>query len=181
MTVASVFDVPIAALHGPVEQADLEPALAAAVGTPSAANLQPWMFWVVTDAASRDVIARHALDALGRRMSNHRSAALADAPSLVLACMDVLRAKCRFGDLGGDLFGIQDVAVAADRVRRKAAELGLASTWVRELDFAAVGTELELLPRFSPQALLVFGRAEVDALERPPALPARHFIRSEAS
>lgn len=137
------------------------------------------MFWVVTGSQAREVIASNALDALGRRMPNHRSAALADAPSMVLACMDVLRAKCRFGDLGGDLFGIQDVAVAADRVRRKAAELGLASTWVRELDFSAVGTELGLMPRFAPHALLVFGHAEVDALERPPSLPARHFVRTE--
>lgn len=179
MSGSRVFDVPIAALSGPVEAAELEAVLAAAEGTPSAANLQPWMFLVVSEAATREAIASNTLDALGRRMPNHRSVALAEAPSMVLACMDVLRAKCRFGGLGSELFGIQDVAVAVDRVRARAAELGLASSWVRELDFRAVGEELGLRPRFAPQALLVFGRADVDALERPPSLPARDFIRKE--
>lgn len=176
---ADVFDVPIAALRGPVAPKELETAIGAAAGTPSAANLQPWMFLVVERNASREAVARNALDALGRRMPNHRSDALAKAPAMVLACMDVLRAKCRFGERGAELFGIQDVAVAIDRVRTYALGLGLASAWVRELDFDAVGADLGLAPRFAPQALLVFGRADLGALERPPRLPPREYLRRE--
>lgn len=181
MSRANVIDVPIGVLKDPVTLEEIEAILAAAEATPSAANLQPWMFLMVSDLKSREVIARHALDALGRRMPNHRNAALAEAPSMVLACMDVLRAKCRFGDQGSRLFGIQDVAVAIDRVRAKAAEVGFASTWVREIDFEAVGEELALAPRFAPQALLVFGKADMDAIEKPPFLPPRDFIRSDIS
>lgn len=175
-----VFEVPLAALGGKVTREQLRRALAAAAGTPSAANLQPWMFTVL-NADGRARAAGHALDALGRRRPNHRDAALAAAPALVLACMDVARASCRFGPRGAELFGVQDVAVAVHRVRVAAWRAGLASSWVREVDLDALARELALAPRFAAQALLAFGRAEVAALERPPALTPADFVRWQES
>ncbi len=172
-----VFDVPIAALRGPVGRDDLARVLAAAEGTPSAANLQPWMFYVLLSEVARGTVAEHALNALGLKLPNHRADALAAAPALVLVCADRLRARCRFGDVGERLFGIQDVAVAAAAVRARAWREGLASCWVRELDFDAVGRGLGLTPRFAAQALLAFGRAEATDLERPPSLPPDIYVR----
>lgn len=172
-----VFDVPIAALRGPVGHDDLARVLAAAEGTPSAANLQPWMFYVLRSERARDIVAGHALNALGLKLPNHRADALAVAPALVLVCTDRLRARCRFGDAGEHLFGVQDVAAAAVAVRARAWREGLASCWVRELDFDAVGRRLGLTPRFAAQALLVFGRAEASGLERPPSLPPDIYVR----
>lgn len=174
-----VFDVPLAALRGEVPRSLLESVLCAASGTPSAANLQPWMFYVVSTESARACIAANALDALGRRRPNHRDAVLLTVPALVLACMDVARAKCRFGERGARLFGIQDVAVAVHRVRAAAWQRGVGSCWVRELDFEVVGSELGLSPRFEAHALLAFGRGDLDSLERPPRLPGKDFIRQE--
>ena len=176
-----VFDVPLAALAGEVPRDALAAALAHASGTPSAANLQPWMMYVLTSDAARAQVAANALDALGRRRPNHRDAALSAVPALVLACMDVARAKCRFGARGVELFGIQDVAVAAHRVRLAAWRAGLASCWVREVDLEAIGRELGLAPRFEAQALLAFGRARVEELERPPRLRSEDVVRWEDS
>lgn len=176
-----VFDVPLAALGGEVPRDALEGALAQASGTPSAANLQPWMMYVLTSDAARARVSANALDALGRRRPNHRDAALAAVPALVLACMDVARAKCRFGGRGATLFGIQDVAVATHRVRQAAWRTGLASCWVREIDLEALGRELGLAPRFEAHALLAFGRAPVERLERPPRLGADDFVRWEGA
>jgi nitroreductase len=176
-----VFDVPLAALEGTVEREELQVALEAACPTPSAANLQPWMFFVVQQAKTRELLAAHVLNALGLRMSNHRHHALELAPALVLVCMDVLRARCRFGNVGKALFAIQDIAVAAHNARQAAWRRGLASHWIREIDFPAVSEALGLQPRFEAQALLAFGYASTETLERPPYLSATRVVRWEPS
>lgn len=177
--VGGVFDVPLAALQGPVPREQLLAALAAAEGTPSAANLQPWMFLVLRSERSRNVLAEHSLNALGLKVANHRAEALLGVPALVLACADRLRARCRFGDRGERLFGVQDVAAAIAAVRERAWRDGLVSCWVRELDFDAVADALGLAPRFTPQALLAFGVADVGSIERPPSLPPDVYVRWE--
>lgn len=163
------FDVPLEALRGPVPEDDLRAALRAMEGTPSAANLQPWRFWILADA-DRSHVAARAQDALGRPRPNHRASALSVVPTLILAGMDVARAKCRFGERGAELFGIQDVAVATHALRLAAWHRGLASHWVREVDLAGLHDDLVLSPRIRLQALLALGACDVRGLERPPAL-----------
>lgn len=163
------FDVPLEALRGPVPEDDLRASLRAVEGTPSAANLQPWRFWLLADA-DRPHLAARAQDALGRPRANHRTSALAGVPVLILAGMDVARAKCRFGERGAELFGIQDVAVATHAVRLAAWRRGLGSHWVREVDLGGLHEDLALSPRVRLQALLALGACDAHGLERPPAL-----------
>lgn len=174
-----LFDVPLAALCGPVNPAALREALAAASCAPSAANLQPWMFYVLTSPGARRAVAERALNALGLPMKNHRNHALEGVPVLVMACTDVLRAKCRFGDRGRDLFAVQDVAVAIHNVRLAALRAGIFSHWMRELDFSALSHDLKLAPRFAAQAVIAFGLTHTTELERPPRLPFERVVRWE--
>lgn len=176
----TAFDVPLGSFRGPLGTEDLTAVLAAIPGTPSAANLQPWRFWVLADT-DRPYVAARAQDALGRPRPNHRSSALTEVPTLLLAGMDVARAKCRFGDRGADLFGIQDVAVATHAVRAAAWQRGVGSHWVREIDLEGLQQDLALPPGVRAQALLALGRCEPSAFERPPALDWRQVttVRGE--
>ena len=169
------FDVPLALLTGVVSAGDLVPAFEAIEGVSSAANLQPWRFWLL-DPRQKAIVAGHAQDALGRSRPNHRNDAMAAAPALVLAAMDVGRAKCRFGVRGAELFGVQDVAVATHALRRAAWAIGLTSHWVREVDLAAAQEDLALTPRVRAQALVAFGRVGDGPVERPPSLRWRDVV-----
>lgn len=171
--------MPLAALTGAVPAAAVDEAIAQARFTPSAANLQPWTFIRLTQAGSIRTVAEHSLNSLGLPMPNHRNDAILNVAHLVLVCMNVLRAKCRFGQRGVDQFAVQDVAAAAHAVRLAALELGVASHWIRELDFAALDTALQLTPRLRLQAVLAFGQAPTGQLERPPRLDPHQFSRVE--
>lgn len=171
----ALFDVPLASLTGVVSADDLAPAFEAIEAVPSAANLQPWSFWLL-DPRQKTIVAGHAQDALGRSRPNHRNEAMAAAPALMLAAMDVGRAKCRFGTRGAELFGVQDVAVATHALRAAAWSIGLASHWIREVDLEAAQDELALTPRVRAQALVAFGRVDDVPFERPPSLRWRDVV-----
>lgn len=177
----ALFDAPLAALTGQVAGLDLDDALAAARFTPSAANLQPWTFIRVTRPETVQLIADSSLNALGLPMPNHRNEAILQVAELVLVGLNVLRAKCRFGERGLDFFAVQDVAAAAHSVRLAALSRGIASHWIREVDLQRLTDALGLAPRLRLQAVLAFGQADVTTLEQPPRLFPEHFVRSEDS
>lgn len=175
----ALFDVPLASLTKPVASELIDEALAAARFTPSTANLQPWTFIRVTRPETVNSLALHSLNSLGLPMPNHRNEAITHVAHLVLVCMNVLRAKCRFGQRGVEQYAVQDIAAAAHSVRLAALQNGVASHWIRELDFPALNSALGLLPRLQLQAVLAFGGAPQERLERPPRLDPSQFIRHE--
>lgn len=177
----NVFDVPLTELTKPVPEALLLDVLAEARFTPSAANLQPWAFVSLTTPERIQLLADHSLNALGLPMPNHRNLAIVNVAHLVLVCIDVLRAKCRFGDRGLDVFAVQDVAAAVHTVRIAAHAKGIASHWIRELEFGKIETELGLAPRLRLQGALAFGLLDTSGLERPPHLEPEHFVFSEGT
>jgi len=178
-TLSVLFDVPLAALTGKANVADIDAALAAARFAPSAANLQPWTFIRVTQSETVGLIAENSLNSLGLPMPNHRNEAIVHVGHLVLVCSNVLRAKCRFGERGLAFYAVQDIAVATHTVRLAALARGISSHWIRELDFETLNIELGLAPRFELQAVLAFGNANTKGLERPPQLDAKYFVRVE--
>lgn len=176
----SPFDVPLAELSGPLGRDALEACFEVARCTPSAANLQPWRFQVLTSEATRRQVAAHALNALGLKTANHRNDALAAVPVIVLGCLDVLRAKCRFGEHGQHRYGTQDLAAATQVLRQAAWQRGVASHWVRELDTDALQRALGYAPRLELQLAVAFGRvADPARLERPPCLETRYVVHWE--
>jgi hypothetical protein len=92
--------------------------------------------------------------------------------------VNVLRAKCRFGERGLEFFAVQDVA-AAHSVRLAALSRGIASHWIREIDLQRLTDALGLAPRLRLQAVLAFGQADISTFEQPPRLFPEHFVRSE--
>lgn len=122
---------------------------------PSAANVQPWEFFLVQDPGRRRAAAGCLLDGLLRPLASN--GLLERAPVVLAVAVDRKRAAARHGELGQRLLAIQDTAAAIICLRLAAAEQGLGSSWLREVDFDRLAVALDLARGLQPVALLCFG------------------------
>ena len=95
----------------------LETLLEAGMSAPSAKNVQPWWFFVVT--------RRETLDGLAESIPN--SGALRTASAAIMVGANLLEAGA--GTPGLD-YWIQDCAAASQNILLAAAHLGLGSVWI---------------------------------------------------
>ena len=98
----------------PVEDEKIDIMLKAAMAAPTAVNLQPWHFIVITDKETIGVLS-------GRQPTN--------APLLIAVCGDT--DKTTMPDGNGKLpdFWIQDVSAATENLLLAAHALGLGAVW----------------------------------------------------
>ena len=98
----------------PVEDEKIDIMLKAAMAAPTAVNLQPWHFIVITDKETIGVLS-------GRQPTN--------APLLIAVCGDT--DKTTMPDGNGKLpdFWIQDVSAATENLLLAAPALGLGAVW----------------------------------------------------
>ena len=124
----------------------LEKLLEAARWAPSAGNLQPWVFVVVTAAEVREALAAAAY---GQRF-------VAEAPA-VIAVVAAPPKDSPYGGRGRDLYCLQDTAAAVQNVLLTACELGLGTCWVGAFDEEAAAQALRLEAGERPVALVPVG------------------------
>ena len=98
----------------PVDETTLEAIVRAGMAAPSAMNLQPWAFVVVTDRA--------VLDSLG---DVHPHANLKTATAAVIVCGDLEKAAKGIGRE----YWIQDCSAATENILLAAHALGLGAVW----------------------------------------------------
>ncbi|MFO7154592.1 MAG: nitroreductase family protein [Caldicoprobacter oshimai] len=127
----------------PVEKEKLEQVLEAGRIAPSACNLQPFYFVVVTDEDLKQKVA-----------SSYRGQWIKDAPAIIVACGDHSKSWKRAD--GKDHCDI-DVAIAVDHMTLAAAELGLGTCWVCAFDAAKCREVLNLPAHIEPVVLLPIG------------------------
>ena len=120
---------------------------------PSAANRQPWHFFVV-----RDEKKRAAFKAAYDQEWFHA------APVLVVACADTEAAWTRKAD--GASYAKVDVAIAFDHLTLAAAALGLGTCWIAAFKPDAVRGLLELPDNLVPVALTPLGHPAKDGRPR---------------
>jgi nitroreductase len=142
----------------PLSQAEIEHVLEAAVWAPSAGNLQPWRFVVVTSDELKERLARAA----------HQEF-VAEAPVVIAVCAVPGESARRYGERGRSLYSLQDTAAATENILLAAAELGLGSCWVGAFDEPAAAAALALPPAWRPVALVPLGHP----LETPGARERR--------
>jgi nitroreductase len=135
------------------EQALLE----AAVRAPTAGNVQPWHFYVVRDAADRQSLAAAAFG----------QSFVAQAPLVIVVCVDAERCAARYGERGRSLYCFQDTAAAVTHIQLKAVDLGLGSCWVGSFDEAMAAEVLGMPGNLRPVAMLPIGYPARIAAPRP--------------
>lgn len=137
-----------------VEQTKIDYLLQCVRLAPSAVNLQPYRFYVVTD--------RRRLHDLYTCYPREWFAAV---PLCVVACADHTQSWHRAND-GKDHADI-DVAIAVDHLTLAAAEIGLGSCWVCNFDAKRCAELLHLPESLEPVALVPIGYAASDNCTQP--------------
>jgi len=130
----------------PVTREQLEKLLEAARWAPTAGNLQPWVFVVVTAADARAALAAAAF---GQRF-------VAEAPA-VIGVAAAPPEDSPYGLRGRELYCLQDTAAAVQNVLLAAHAMGLGACWVGAFDDGAVARALELRKGERPVALVPVG------------------------
>jgi nitroreductase len=133
----------------------------AARHAPSAANKQPWAFIIVRDPKVKALLAGAA----------EGQDWIADAPVIIVACMDVKLAGARFGERGVKLYGIQNVAAAVENLMLAANALGLGTCWVGAFSEPKVAGPLRCPEHVRPCALIPVGWPD-----EAPEPPVRHEL-----
>jgi nitroreductase len=124
----------------PVEKEKLMLVLEAARIAPSAANKQPWLFYVITDEEGKKKIC----DAYHREW-------LQNASVIIVACADHRKAWIRSDKK--DHCDI-DIAIAVDHMTLAATDLGLATCWICNFNPAKCREILKLAPEVEPIVIL---------------------------
>lgn len=160
--------------------AELDTIVMAAAWAPSAANAQPWEIVAVRDQQRKAGLVRTLLDShLRPRLGgDERRDWLAQAPVILVVCLDRLRAKARYGEIGEKQFGIQDTGAAIQNVRLAALELGIKSCLVREFDHQKLAGLLALPEHVEPLILIALGYSRAEAAQLP-RLPLEDYFHHE--
>jgi len=151
----------------PVSQEVVDRLLEAAIRAPSAGNRQPWHFLVVRDGTTK---AQLASAAYGQDF-------VAQAPVVVVVCVDPGRSAERYRARGRELYCLQDTAAATENLLLAAVALGLGACWVGAFDERAAAYVLRLEPHLRPVALIPIGYPS----ERAVYPPSRRGLREVVS
>jgi nitroreductase len=141
----------------PVSREVLEHLLEAARWAPSAGNLQPWFFYVVTDPGRRRCLAAAALN----------QGFIAEAPVVIVVCAEPARSAQYYGERGRHLYCLQDTAAATQNILLAATAYGLGSCWVGAFDENQVRHCLGIPAEFRPVALVPLGYPAAQPETRP--------------
>jgi nitroreductase len=92
----------------------------AARWAPSAGNIQPWEFVVVSDPVTKRKLSAAALD----------QTFIEEAPVVMVVCANEDRSSWRYGRRGVNLYCLQDTAAAVQNMLLAACALGLGACWI---------------------------------------------------
>ncbi len=139
----------------------------AARQAPSAGNIQPWHFIVVTKPEIKRELSKAALD----------QEFVENAPVVIVVCADGLQSSRRYGERGKTLYCIQDTAAAIQNLHLAACSVGLGSCWVGSFDEEKVRAALHVPAGVRPVALVPIGYAseEPQARRRKPLSEILHY------
>jgi len=142
-------------LRKPVEPEDVEILMEALRWAPSAGNMQPWFFYVVTNA---EVKAGLAAAAYGQEF-------VAEAALVFVVCAEPERSAATYGSRGRELYCYQDTAAAVENLLVVANMLGYGACWVGAFNEKAARKVLDIPKELRPVAIVPVG----------PGRPVRHF------
>jgi len=128
-------------------QQTLDKLLEAARWAPSAGNVQPWAFVIVTSQKIKQGIS---LGAFGQK-------SLEEASIVIIVCADEKRAEQSYGSRGKTLYCLQDTAAAIQNIMLTAHSLGLGSCWVGAFKEEEIRKVIRAPKEMRPIALIPIG------------------------
>lgn len=134
--------------------------LHSAIHAPSAGNSQEWHFIVVKDEEIKKRLARAALN----------QTFIAQAPVVIVVCIDKEKIRLRYGERGESLYALQDTASATMLLMLAAEALGLSTCWVGAFDEERVYHILDLPTQIRPVAIVPVGYSD-ETPSRPRRVP----------
>lgn len=134
----------------PVAEQELDQLVRAGFAAPSARNLQPWEFYVVTD--------RGTLDGLAAALPYGKM--LAKAQAAIVVCGN----SREFGEGATREMWVQDCSAATENILLAAEGIGLGAVWIGVYPYAprveAVSKALKLPEEFIPLNVISIGRPD---------------------
>ncbi|UCE43717.1 MAG: nitroreductase family protein [Candidatus Bathyarchaeota archaeon] len=103
-----------------VSAKEIKALIDAARQAPSAGNIQPWEFIIVTDPETKEKLSAAALD----------QKFIEAAPVVIVVCADENRSSQRYGSRGANLYCLQDTAAAVQNMLLAACGMGLGACWI---------------------------------------------------
>ncbi len=140
-----------------VEKELLQELLVAGIWSPTAGNIQPWVFFCITERARI-----HRIQVVSPGM-------LGNPQALICVCSDQNRAFEKAGQ-GGKTLALMDCAMAAQNIMLRAHDLGLATCVIRSFNQTAVRELLEAPEHLVPELLINIGYAV-----KQPSKPSRNM------
>lgn len=131
----------------PVDDKLIGVMLYSATHAPSTGNTQDWHFVVVKEEEIKKKLAEAAL----------RQRFVAEAPVIIVVCIDKENAIMRYGKRGETFYSVQDTANATMILMLAAHALGLKTCWVGAFDEDRVGHIIELPNQLRPVAIVPVG------------------------
>jgi nitroreductase len=135
-------------------QETIDKLLEAARWAPSAGNVQPWAFVVVSSPQTKRNLS---LAAYGQED-------LKEASVVIVVCADEKRAEQSYGARGKNLYCLQDTAAAVQNILLTAYSLGLGSCWVGAFKEEEARKVINAPKEMRPVALIPIGYPD----EAPP-------------
>ena len=133
----------------PLPEKDIEILLSCVEAAPSAGNLQPWSFCVITDPAVKKQLCELSFD----------QQVVVQAPVVFAVCALPEESARQYGDVGRNLFAIQDTAAATQNLLLAAHALGYGAVWIGVVRQQEVAACLGLPEGTVPVALVPVGYA----------------------
>lgn len=146
-------------LNRSVEEEKLAYVLECARLSQSAANLQPWILYVVKEGEAKDAISKA-----------YPAAWMAQAPIFIVVCAQIDKAWTRSFDK--KVFADIDGSIITENICLAAADCGLGSCWIGHFDPALVKQTLSLPDGIDPVAIVTLG---YPADEDIPAKKRKHL------
>jgi nitroreductase len=129
----------------PLEQ--LELMLSCMEAAPSAGNLQPWFFYVVKNQPLKNALCTLSFN----------QTAVQEAPVVFVVCANPALSATQYGQLGEQLFCLQDTACAVQNLLLAAHSLGYGAVWIGVVKDQEIAQLLKLPPELKPVALISVG------------------------
>lgn len=143
-----------------IEQEKLAQILEAASLAPSAGNLQPWRFIVLTDDSKKDAVTKCCLDQAWMRL----------APAHIIVCSETQRMEQFYGAKGSGSFTRDSCSAAIQNMLLTATGLGLGSCWVGAFNERTLKRELGIPDDQLIIAVITLGYPD-EHPEAPPRQP----------